>query len=529
MKVNVINKIKTGVRWETVCIAIIMVMAACLRLIGLSAYPDGTYTDEAYGAYNAWGMLTEGIDDRGYSFPVYFVAWGSGMSALYLYLGMFMFKLFGVSILAYRIPQAFFGIVSILALYYICKELFNQRFALLAALALTVTPWHIMMCRFGLDANLAPSFFLLSLLFLVWGLQKKEIYLIPAAVLFGLTLYCYALTWLMIPLFFVLCLFLGWKWIPKSKTTLVFVVILGVMALPLFLFLAVNFDLIPEIKTAFFSVPKLTGFRGGELATTNIKDGIRDFIRIVLLNQRDNSVVFDVPTTGVYYYFIAPFVVLGVIYHTVRLIKGFKNGKNDLSFVFLAWLISAAVISIVNQNLTIIHINMVHIPVILYGAYGMYGLAELLKSKAIPCLCACFYLISLLVFGDFYLSDSFADFRSEEHYTVLEMAKEVAGEDGIVTFFGGSLYKFPNLLWQEKHNIRDYAENAVYNDDLFFAELLEYKNYRYLENTATMEDVATEGVYIIPKNKTGEFLKLGFEVNYVTDSLAVVSMPIPTK
>lgn len=30
--------------------------------------------------------MTEGIDNRGYRFPVYFVAWGSGMSVLYSYL-----------------------------------------------------------------------------------------------------------------------------------------------------------------------------------------------------------------------------------------------------------------------------------------------------------------------------------------------------------------------------------------------------------------------------------------------------------
>ncbi len=178
-------KKKFCVDWTKVGIVIIIIIAACTRLIALEQFPSGTYTDEAYGAYNAWGLLTEGIDDRGYSFPIYLVTWGSGMNALYIYLGMFMFKIFGVSLFAYRIPQAVFGILAILALYFICENLFNKYVALIAAFALTVTPWHIMMCRFGLESNLAPNMFLIGLCFFIWGINKKEIYLIPAAIFWG--------------------------------------------------------------------------------------------------------------------------------------------------------------------------------------------------------------------------------------------------------------------------------------------------------------------------------------------------------
>ena len=54
------NKIKDN--W---LLLVILGLASCLRLIELSSHPEGTYTDEAYGAYIAYGLLTEGIDDRG--------------------------------------------------------------------------------------------------------------------------------------------------------------------------------------------------------------------------------------------------------------------------------------------------------------------------------------------------------------------------------------------------------------------------------------------------------------------------------
>lgn len=154
-------------------IILILLLAVCLRFIALGDYPAGTYTDEAYGAFIAKGLMEHGLDDRGYRFPVYFIAWGSGMNALYSYLGMLFFKIFGISLTIYRIPQALFGVLGILAMYVICLQLFSKKFALLASFALTITPWHIMMCRFGLESNLAPNMFLIALMFLVLGLKKN--------------------------------------------------------------------------------------------------------------------------------------------------------------------------------------------------------------------------------------------------------------------------------------------------------------------------------------------------------------------
>ena len=37
----------------------ILLLAALARLVYLGTHPEGTYTDEAYGAYLAYGILTE--------------------------------------------------------------------------------------------------------------------------------------------------------------------------------------------------------------------------------------------------------------------------------------------------------------------------------------------------------------------------------------------------------------------------------------------------------------------------------------
>ncbi len=310
---------------------------------------------------------------------------------------------------------------------------------------------------------------------------------------------------------------------------IIFCIILGILALPLFLFLAVNFELIPEIRTEFISIPKLTGFRGGELSLANIKQSILAFIRILFLNQGNYSSVFNVSVTGIYYYFTTPFTLLGIGYHLYNIIKNYKNGKKDLSITLFLWLISAAIISVINETPNIIHMNMVHIPIIFYAAYGIYGLKDILKIKVIPSICIGFYAVSFMIFCNFYVNDDFGYFFDEKPYEALVRAKEIAGEQECIIFFGQETYKFPNWLWREKPNIRHYSENVVYDDNPFFADLVSYENYRCITLSSNIDAITSEGVYIIASDQIGVFVRKGFEIEQINDSYAVAAMSIPTK
>lgn len=512
------------IRRPETCLALVLFLAAAARLIGLGALPEGTYTDEAYGAYLAYGLLTEGMDDYGIRFPVYFIAWGSGMNALYPYIGALFFRLFGVSLTVYRIPQALMGIAAVFALYVICRELMDTETALLAALALAVSPWHIMMCRFGLESNLAPNLFLVGLMFLVLGLKRRKRFLLPAAVCFGLTLYAYAICWLFLPAFLVLCLVFCHKWLPDRKTTLLFCSILFVMAVPLFLFLAVNLELIPEIRTSFFSVPKLTGFRGGELSPGNIKAGLGALYTLLVEEQGDGRVLLSCDVTGAYYYFTTPLWILGAVCHAVALVKRGRRGASDLSFVFLAWFLCAAAVSVLNSSLTMIHVNMIHIPVIFYGAYGIRQLDRFLCSRKAGCVCAAFFLFSFVFFEKVYTAYAFPDFFDGKPYEAVEAAKEIAGEGGVVTIVGfDATYKYPNLLWNEKCDIKDYAQNKVMDGDPYFANLLEYGCYRYIDETLD-DTLDPEGVYVIKDYQAGDFRRRGFQIIRVNGEYAVAAM-----
>lgn len=508
-------------------IYIILGLAILTRIVGLGTYPGGTYTDEAYGAYASYALMTEGICDRGYPFPVYLVAWGSGMSALYSYWGAFLFKIFGVSTFVYRLPQALMSVAGIVALYYLCKELWDEKFARVAAIALCFAPIHLMMGRFGLDANMAPNMFVVALAFLVAGIKKSSKHLIPAAIFMGLTLYCYALTWIMIPLFLVMFIALNWKEIPRGKYTWVAVAVLALIALPLIWFLGVNLGFLPEVRTSFFSIPKLTSFRGGELNAYAIKKNIRELWNILIVNQADGGELFNY-ASGAYYRFTMPFILFGGVHHLITLIKNWKNKKSDITVIMPLWLIAAAFICIINQHLSLIHINMILIPVIFYGVYGVYQFCLLLGkavlSKIAGIALTLVWVASFVLFAREYITHENPMFFGSKAYEVVTRAEEMAGGEKTITFTDYATYKYPNFIWTKLPDVKDYLANATFNDDDAFRELLAYENYRYIAGI-TEENMDENSVYILDKKKIQSFDKLGFEIEKVNDKYALAYMP----
>lgn len=523
-------------RWgpQSYIICAILILAAAVRMIGLDKLPAGVLPDEAYGAYSAWGLMTEGTDSWEYPWPVYFIAWGSGMSVLYSYLAIPLFRLFGTSILIYRLPQALLGILSVYALYRLVEEFWGRNLGMLAAFVLAINPWHIMNTRFGLDANMAPGMFLLGMLFLVYGLRRNRGYLIPSSVFMGLTLYSYALTWLMIPLFLLLCILCLRKEIFVEKNcgykenmfAAAFVIILFLMALPLIVFIAVNLGWMNEVRTSFFSIPKLHGFRGNELNIAHVRKSIAALSKI-LFNQYDGLPHTSSRIVGAYYLFTSPFIVIGLCSQALsgcrsawRKRKGKDNVEEDgLKYIMLLWTVSALAVCMLNESITMIHINMLHIPLVFYGVYGVWRTSKLMRMKSVLPLCMSAWILSFGIFLQDYIatpSGYFVDERAEE---ALRRAQELSEE---VVIFNYPIIKFSYLLWRDKPSVSDFAKNAVYDGDPAWAELISYGNYHYVNR---LEDVTIDRVYILYFNYVEVFRDMGFYVEQVNDQY-FIAFPI---
>ena len=182
---------------------LILILGIGARLWMFGDVPGGINQDEAFAAREAWSLLHYGKDSFGYSYPMYLTAWGSGMNALNTYLMMPFIALFGMHTWVFRLPQMLIGILSLFAIEEIVSKVADWKCSLLAMFLLAVSPWHIMLSRWALESNLVVGFLLFGLLFFIYGMEKQPFFIL-SAVFYGLSLYCYAAVWPIVPIIILL-------------------------------------------------------------------------------------------------------------------------------------------------------------------------------------------------------------------------------------------------------------------------------------------------------------------------------------
>ena len=506
-------------------LGIIFVTGSVLRLTALTMNPMGMHQDEAYCAYQSWSVMTHGADSYGNIRPVYYIA---GMSILYSYLEMPFIALFGTVTWAMRLPQAILGSLSILAMYGLGKEMRGPQTGLAFAALLAINPWHIQQSRFALDCNVAVAMLLFAVYFLCRYLNGKNKSIWGAVVFFGLTLYSYALTWIMVPVFLVLVVIFFRKRIRWNRSLAGAVLLLFFMALPLILFVAVNMGIIPEIRTSWFSIPEMPGIRTGEMAFSlaNFK---RRFLWLaaMLWSQHDDMWWMSNTTVGSYYYISTPFILLGM----VCLVKSFIDKvrkKKELPLFFLAILwFGAAFFTGCNIDMAKFHkVNYIHISIVILGVIGVIWLWELLKkAKWLPLVIGAaylamfgYYVYTQATFGIHYDKYGYSDLSHMHFYKyekAIDRAKELTdGEIGVLNL------NYLNILLYERMDPWEFNEQIVYiGDDLAFREVERMGRYRFDVWPGQNEP---EGIVMIyPYNVQKLMEEQGYETERVTECYGV--------
>lgn len=437
---------------------IILITAAIIRLIYLDRMPSGFHQDEAFVALNAYDIYREGRDSAGLYMPVYMSSWGDGQSAMYIWLLAFLMFLTGGrwNIYLCRLPQAIVAIFTILAVYFLMRRMFNRSAGLWAMFLLTICPWHIMMSRWGLDANLAPGFLIFGLLFFIKGLEDQRFFLLSAA-FYGMSLYCYAVIWPIVPILLVLQIFYGFchKKIHRNRCTLLSAGILSLLALPLILFVLVNKNILPEFSLPFMTIPKTANFRSGEVSF-HLQDMISNFkVAARLFLKQDTGSVYDVLMPwGLFYDIGRLMIVLGAVLLFLKTVAGII--KNNFSFeFFISANVLCGVINCLYVTARLHQINSLFIPLVLCEAYGIWKITNwIIKRKRqagqfITIAIVIFYSICFLLFQrDYYtdykkLTDAyFAAGVQESVAYALKTSKEL----GITTISAEKATQWPRLL-----------------------------------------------------------------------------------
>ncbi len=438
--------------------ALILLAGIFVRLYRFGTVPGDINRDEAFAGYEAYSILKYGMDTAGYYYPVYLTAWGSGMNALETYLMIPFIALFGLKVWVIRLPQVIAGILSLPAVYSLVRRLVDRKAALLSMLMLAICPWHIILSRWGLESNLTPAFLLFGMLFFVKGLEKPK-YLLLSAFMYGLSLYCYATYWIYTPfiiLFQYIYCFAREK-LRFNRYVLLSALILAVMAAPLILFLLINYGLMDEIRTPFFSIPRILYMRSAELSLDE-KAKKLELLRDIFIYQTDYC-IWNSPTKyGLFYYISLPFTLVGLGYCVSETVHCTREKKFCPEVLLLIWFfVSLPQCILIKANAT--KINILFIPIVILTALGIYSLTRHgLRSFAV--IMAAVYCVLFIGFTHYYFNDYVKE--SDVHFSRgLGEAFAYADSRGEHIYFEEGTY-YPEILFYAKTPVERFRETVEY-------------------------------------------------------------------
>ncbi|MEX2007757.1 MAG: glycosyltransferase family 39 protein [Candidatus Levyibacteriota bacterium] len=194
-----------------ILLSAILLIGGILRFWQLGKVPVSPDWDEVSLGYNAYSLMQTGRDEYGKFLPIVMRSFDDYKPALYSYLAIPVVAVFGMNVFAVRFVSALFGTLTVIAVYFLLRELFGQKnlkleargftidIPILATFLLAISPWHIQFSRIAFESNVGLSFNVFSMLFFLKGL-KKPWFFILSAVFAGLSIYVYQSEKVFVPL-----------------------------------------------------------------------------------------------------------------------------------------------------------------------------------------------------------------------------------------------------------------------------------------------------------------------------------------
>jgi 4-amino-4-deoxy-L-arabinose transferase-like glycosyltransferase len=199
-----------------IILILILAVATFFRFWKLDSIPPGVYPDIAMNGNNAIDTLQTG------NFKLFYPE-NNGREGLFMWLIALSFKLFGASVWSLRFVGSFFGVLTVLGIFLLAKQLFKkllgrnraELIGLLSSFFLAVSFWHNNFSRIGFRAIMAPFFMVFAFYFLLKCFDSKKILIaIMGGIFFGLGFYTY-ISYRFAP--FVLIIILILQWIISNK------------------------------------------------------------------------------------------------------------------------------------------------------------------------------------------------------------------------------------------------------------------------------------------------------------------------
>jgi alpha-1,6-mannosyltransferase len=160
--------IRRPIFWERVMLALIVVVAAVLRLVRL-----GNLFAEVSSGSSEVGILKQASSDLRL-----FLADPQGLHGPFVTIQGFLVTIFGRTALAALLPSAVIGSLTVVMIYLLTFEVFRRGYpaakrpvALLAALLAATSSWHVSLSRSGMEVVLLPLLMCIAMYWLLLALR----------------------------------------------------------------------------------------------------------------------------------------------------------------------------------------------------------------------------------------------------------------------------------------------------------------------------------------------------------------------
>jgi len=406
-------------------LSLIFALSLFLRLFQLSSFPVGFHFDEASKGYSAYSLLKTGKDDNSHSFPLYIDIFGDNSPAGYHYTAIPSVAALGLTEFAVRLPGALFGAVSVFAIFFLSLALFqDKKIAVLSALLLSISPWHINLSRASSESLVALFFIMLGFAFVIWSIKTQKIkQILIGTALLAVSFFFYQTPRLFVPsLFFAIGFFLifVWKINLKNNFKKIFIAsFLFLVALDFFLIFIISGGVSRFSQVSIFNYPETTLVLQEQIREEGVSNIHPLFTRILhnkvinfslayisnyfeyfswnFLFIKNLPQIYFVPSMGVLYLVQLPFVVYGLL-----LLAFHKTKTHKISLLWLILAPLAAAITAMDVNN--LQRAMVLFPMLeIIGAFGIVHFVTNTKYKRV----AIFIVAGLFIFNFVYFLNQY--------------------------------------------------------------------------------------------------------------------------
>ncbi|MBU4134722.1 glycosyltransferase family 39 protein [bacterium] len=476
-------------------LVLILALSAFLRISKLGQIPCGIYCDEAANGYDSFCILKSGADMYGRIMP-----WVINhhnidfLEPLYVYLSIPFIALFDLSVFSTRLLSAMTGILTVFSVFLLARELFGKKTAIIAALFIALSPWHVHFSRVAFRAILSP-FFITAGLFFFFRSFRAPASLIASAMAFGLVLNSYTAAKISVPLMLLVLFILYRKELISASANNKSFSRCAMWSAFILFFLV----LAAYVPFLFYKNPHFGGLSVFSTAENPFLLFIKNFFRHLspgfLFISGDANLRHGIPGFGQSLHIMALFAASGILF-------AFKNEKKKFIFLVSFFLLGILPAAVTNKGIPHALRAITGMPFLeIISAYGAFKLYEFfakkkLRGKIITALLILLFILNSAWFVDNYFRRYASESRDWFQNPAIEAfnyARTVQGNYKYMVFSDTLVHPYILPLFFEKINP---------------AEPLKENKIKYIISVSdidgTYKALKKEGIFIVAPDELPE-------------------------